>query len=389
MPGHVTHHPPPATRPIVRALLAWFAANARDLPWRRTRDPYAIWVSEIMLQQTQVTTVIPYWQRWMRALPTLASLAKAPPARLRKLWEGLGYYTRVQHLQQAAKQIIRQHNGKFPQDYQALLALPGIGRYTAGALASIAFNQPKPILDGNVVRVLTRVYGIRANPRQARVNARLWQLAEELVVAAAAMNFPRVRPGARQASSRTRQTAGQNRQTKGRWAPCSALNQSLMELGAIICKPRNPQCDRCPVRKLCVARQHGIAEQLPNTGRRTATQIRHRVVFWVQRQGRLLARQRPANGINACYWELPHIELPDKHADWNQTARKLFAIQPQSNRPLWTVTHHITHHRIRAAVFAGKLLRPSRAFRWLTAAEVRARAFTGLDRKILRQFRLA
>ncbi len=389
MPGHATHHPPPATRPIVRALLAWFAANARDLPWRRTRDPYAIWVSEIMLQQTQVATVIPYWQRWMRALPTLASLAKAPPARLRKLWEGLGYYTRVQHLQQAAKQIVRQYDGKFPRDYQALLALPGIGRYTAGALASIAFNQPKPILDGNVLRVLTRVYGIRANPRQARVNARLWQLAEELVVAAAAMNFPRARSGARQASSRTRHTAVRNRQTKGRWAPCSALNQSLMELGAIICKPRNPQCDRCPVRKLCVARQRGIVEQLPNTGRQTTTQIRHRVVFWVQRQGRLLARQRPANGINARYWELPHFELPDKHADWNQTARKLFAIQPQSNRPLWTVTHHITHHRIHAAVFAGKLLRPSRVFRWLTAAEVRARAFTGLDRKILRQFRLA
>ena len=167
---------------LVPALLDWFSANARDLPWRRTRDPYAIWVSEIMLQQTQVKTVIPYWKRWMRKLPSIEAVAKARSDKIHKLWEGLGYYTRARNLQKAAKQILEKHNGKFPDIFDDVLALPGIGRYTAGAICSIAFNQPTPILDGNVIRVLTRVYGIGENPHEKKTNARLWQLAEELVV---------------------------------------------------------------------------------------------------------------------------------------------------------------------------------------------------------------
>ena len=193
-------------------MLDWFAQNARDLPWRRTRDPYAIWVSEIMLQQTQVKTVIPYWERWMRELPTIQAAAKASPDKIHKLWEGLGYYTRVRNLQKAAHQIIAQQNAslksrrrrgdesqtkkkietpspspyhvvsyKFPDNFDDVLALPGVGRYTAGAICSIAFNQPTPILDGNVIRVLTRVFGIGKNPREKKTNAYLWRLAGELV----------------------------------------------------------------------------------------------------------------------------------------------------------------------------------------------------------------
>ena len=179
---------------IAPLLLAWFAQNARDLPWRRTRDPYAIWVSEIMLQQTQVKTVIPYWNRWMRELPTIEAVAKARSEKIHKLWEGLGYYTRARNLQKAAKQIIAQKrinskssrrrgnesqtkkeletphvvSYKFPDNFDDVLALPGIGRYTAGAICSIAFNQPTPILDGNVIRVLTRVFGIGENPKRKR-----------------------------------------------------------------------------------------------------------------------------------------------------------------------------------------------------------------------------
>src|SRR5438445_4345939 len=145
---------------FVTALLEWFAQNARDLPWRRTRDPYAVWVSEIMLQQTQVKTVLPYWKQWMRALPDIAALAKARQQRIHKLWEGLGYYTRVRNMHQSAQLILDKHSGKFPEKFEELLTLPGIGRYTAGAICSIAFDQPRPVLDGNVVRVLTRVYGI-------------------------------------------------------------------------------------------------------------------------------------------------------------------------------------------------------------------------------------
>jgi A/G-specific adenine glycosylase len=192
---------------LVSALLAWFSVNARDLPWRRTRDPYAIWVSEIMLQQTQVKTVLPYWERWMRELPTIEAVAKARSDKIHKLWEGLGYYTRARNLQKAARQIVAQHDVrsetrrrrgnesqtenkletphvvsyKFPDNFDDVLALPGIGRYTAGAICSIAFNQPTPILDGNVIRVLTRVFGIGENPREKKTNAQLWQLAEELV----------------------------------------------------------------------------------------------------------------------------------------------------------------------------------------------------------------
>src|SRR5205807_3201600 len=142
---------------LVRNLLEWFAENARNLPWRRTRDPYAIWVSEIMLQQTQVKTVLPYWQRWMRELPNIKALANADPQKIHKLWEGLGYYTRVRNLQKAAQLILQKHVGRFPENFEEVLALPGIGRYTAGAICSIAFNQPKPILDGNVIRLLTRL----------------------------------------------------------------------------------------------------------------------------------------------------------------------------------------------------------------------------------------
>ncbi|HEX4644651.1 MAG TPA: A/G-specific adenine glycosylase, partial [Verrucomicrobiae bacterium] len=170
---------------VVAALLTWFAQNARDLPWRRTRDPYAIWVSEIMLQQTQVKTVIPYWERWMKALPTIKALARATPEKIHKLWEGLGYYTRVRNLQKAAQKIMADHDGQFPETYEEILALPGIGRYTAGAICSIAFNQPTPILDGNVIRVLTRLFAIRENPRDKSTNNQLWQLAEQLVSEAA------------------------------------------------------------------------------------------------------------------------------------------------------------------------------------------------------------
>jgi A/G-specific adenine glycosylase len=188
---------------IVRSLLTWFAQNARPLPWRRTRDPYAIWVSEIMLQQTQVKTVLPYWERWMRALPDLAALAKAKPQTLHKLWEGLGYYTRVRNMHRAAQLIMARHEGRFPHDFEEVLALPGIGRYTAGAICSIAFNQPKPILDGNVMRVLTRWQGIGGDPRERSVNALLWQLAEELVQQAA-RHAPRTTPHAPVLSSMSR-----------------------------------------------------------------------------------------------------------------------------------------------------------------------------------------
>ncbi|HEV2695721.1 MAG TPA: A/G-specific adenine glycosylase, partial [Verrucomicrobiae bacterium] len=243
---------------LVPRLLDWFAVNARDLPWRRTHDPYAVWISEIMLQQTQVKTVIPFWNRWMTELPAIADAANVNPDKLHKLWEGLGYYTRVRNLQKAAQSIVANHGGKFPETFDEVLALTGIGQYTAGAICSIAFNQPTPILDGNVIRVLTRVFGIAENPKEKATNARLWQLAEELVTCAkdvkTAKSFPPASPWPelREANA------------------CSFLNQSLMELGALVCIPRSPQCLLCPVQKLCIAFKEGRTEELPNLGKREA-----------------------------------------------------------------------------------------------------------------------
>lgn len=360
---------------LVALLLDWFSANARDLPWRRTRDPYAIWVSEIMLQQTQVKTVIPYWERWMRELPTIRAAAKASPAKLHKLWEGLGYYTRVRNLQKAAQQIIARHGGRFPENFDDILALPGVGRYTAGAVASIAFNQPRPILDGNVIRVLTRVFGIATGPREKQTNARLWQLAEKLV---------------HQASRITHHVS-----------PCSHLNQSLMELGALICTPRLPQCHACPVSKSCVAYKQGLQEQLPNLAKPVKPTVRRFIAFVVERDSQFLVRQRPAGIVNAHLWEFPNVEV----AVQSSAFRRLPALRPadrlkaklrtfppfrlaKNSAPLCTVKHSITRYRITLEAYRAALGRTSYTSsklegRWLTLPQLHKLAFTSAHKKIL------
>ncbi len=304
---------------IVRKLRKWFARNARDLPWRKTRDPYTIWVSEVMLQQTQVQTVIPYWERWIRELPTLRALAKAKPETIHKLWEGLGYYTRVRNLQQAARQIVAQHAGKLPPDREALLALPGVGRYTAGAICSIAFNQPEPILDGNVIRVLARVFGIDGDVRKAAVRAQFWALAEELVKYAAI-----ARPQPR----------------------CSQLNQALMELGAIVCTPRQPRCEACPIKKDCVARRHNCIDLLPRAAPRPSVTKRRFLAFVVERRGRFLVRQRPAGVVNAHLWEFPNVEVSMTEDNPGRAARALFSNPIRIGESLAEVAHSITRYRV-------------------------------------------
>jgi A/G-specific adenine glycosylase len=342
-----------AASKLVPLLLDWFAANARDLPWRRTRDPYAIWVSEIMLQQTQVKTVIPYWERWMSELPTIEALATASASKIHKMWEGLGYYTRVRNLQRAAQQIVWQHVGKFPKKFEDILALPGIGRYTAGAVSSIAFNQPRPIVDGNVIRVISRVFGITTDPREKKTNAQLWVLAEDLVLHAART--------ARHAS------------------PCSHLNQSLMELGALVCTPRSPKCDVCPINKLCVSQKEGLQEQIPNLSKREAATARRFIAFVVQRDGKYLVRQRPASVVNAHLWEFPNIEAT--------TARQKSAapFEVFSAKPLCTIKHSITRYRITLEAWRAKLDEASskNSGRWLNLSQLRKLAFASAHKKVL------
>ena len=351
----------PKIKKLAEALLDWFAREARDLPWRRTRDPYAIWVSEIMLQQTQVKTVIPYWERWMRALPDLQALARARPERLHKLWEGLGYYSRVRNLQLAARQIQERHGGKFPEDFEQVLNLSGIGRYTAGAICSIVFQQARPILDGNVIRVLTRVHGLAGDPKERSLNQRLWRLAEDWV----------------------RAVVGRH----------GCLNESLMELGALVCLPRDPRCGDCPLHRSCVARREGRTAELPGNPKRAPATSRRFAAFVVKRNGRFLVVQRPRHVVNGSLWEFPNVELgcPDAVATKTIRARSsrrqdVLTAAPD-DKPLCTIKHSITRYRITLQAFEVDSTDwlPERAGqgRWLTLAEMQKLAFTSAHRKII------
>ncbi len=375
---------------LVRALLGWFTRNARDLPWRRTPDPYAIWVSEIMLQQTQVKTVISYWERWMRELPTIESLANASSEKIHKLWEGLGYYTRVRNMQKAAQQIVAtrraelcdaEDNGdsrssslRFPEDFDDVLALPGIGRYTAGAICSIAFNQPTPILDGNVIRVLTRIFGITQNPREKKTNARLWRLAEELVLHASRITHHVQR------ISRTRTRTKDGDKTLG----CSHLNQSLMELGALICTPRQPNCVECPAASCCAAFKRRRTDKIPNLGSRRTSTDRHFAAFVLRNNGHIFVRQRPAKVVNAHLWEFPNAELNGTHPNLETVARETIGCVPRQLRRFCSIRHTITRYRITLDAFESfDCARIKSNGHWLKLSELQKLAFPSAHKKIL------
>jgi A/G-specific adenine glycosylase len=364
------------TRQIVESLVRWFECNARDLPWRRTRDPYAIWVSEVMLQQTQVKTVLPYWEQWMRSLPNLQALASAKLEKIHKLWEGLGYYTRVRNLQKAARQIVERHKGRFPENYEEILAMPGVGPYTAGAICSIAFNQPKPILDGNLVRVLSRLFGIRADPRTSKVKARLWQLAERLVRCAAEQECA----GKQEAGSRNA-----SRDSDGCGA-CSALNQALMELGALICRPRQAHCDACPLTRFCFAFRHDCVESLPALRRRPGPTPRRFAAFLCRNGEKILVRQRPNGVVNAHLWELPNVELAPGEADIREAAQRALGASPKVLERFMSIRHSITRYRITLDVFrtanTHSAKRPA-GCRWAKPSDLRLLPFTSAHKKIL------
>ena len=345
-----------------------------------------------MLQQTQVKTVIPYWERWMRELRTIQAAAKAKRDKIHKLWEGLGYYSRARNLQKAAKQIMEKHDGKFPDNFDDVLALPGIGRYTAGAICSIAFNQPTPILDGNVIRVLTRIFGIAENPKEKKANARLWKHAEKLVTSAACFNSVRSN---RHEEAQTSKSEIGNRKSEISQSlltsaatiagNCSALNQSLMELGALVCAPRNPQCRICPARKHCVAFRDDRVEEFPNFGKRTSATARQFVAFVIERNGKFLVRQRPAGVVNAHLWEFPNFEADGNRTGAGKGFKSEFGFVPSELSPLFTVKHSITRYRITLNAFAVKLNRFTAKHDgiWKTPAQMRALAFSSAHKQIL------
>ena len=330
-----------------------------------------------MLQQTQVKTVMPFWNRWLRELPTIAAAAQAPSATIHKLWEGLGYYTRVRNLQKAAQVIGEKHGGKFPENFDEILALPGIGRYTAGAICSIAFNQPTPLLDGNVIRVLTRIFGIGENPKDKATNAKLWKLAEELVThakgAKSAKVFPPLRPWHSLRANNS----------------CSFLNQSLMELGALVCTPRNPQCLICPVKKLCVALKENRTEELPNLGKREAATARRFLAFVIDHRGKFLVHQRPAGVVNAHLWEFPNVEVGTRRCEPQEIFSELDALRvvdPRSEKitPFCTLKHSITRYRITLDAFLVSLkAQPAKADGvWIAPEKFDSLAFSSAHKKL-------
>jgi A/G-specific adenine glycosylase len=262
---------------FARLLLAWYAHNRRDLPWRRTADPYAVWISEMMLQQTQVATVIPYWTRWMERFPTIDALASASLDAVLESWQGLGYYARARNLHRAARVIVEQHGGRFPTHLADVLALPGIGRYTAGAVCSIALGQDVPIVDANVVRVLCRVFGIHGNPKSATVQNRLWELALSHLPAGHSGEF----------------------------------NQAMMELGALVCEP-SPRCGVCPLREVCHSFASGDPGALPEFAPKPAftRQIDvSTILLHPDDSGRILLVRRPDEGLWGGLWESPRVTL--------------------------------------------------------------------------------
>jgi A/G-specific adenine glycosylase len=306
-----------------RRLIAWFRGHRRDLPWRpcnvtgRSPEPYHVLVSEAMLQQTQVATVIPYYNRFVARFPTISDLAHADEQHVLRMWQGLGYYSRARNLQAAARKVVTDHGGVLPQTVDALRALPGIGPYTAGAVASIAFGTRAAIVDGNVARVLCRIDRIETDPRERRTQQLLWDRAEEIL--------PKRHVG--------------------------DFNSALMELGATVCTPRNPQCLLCPVRQHCAAFAAGVQERIPAPRKAMPTPLHRRATFCVRRDDRWLIEQRPATGRWAGMWQFLTVEAPERGGSAASLAKGLL-VRSSRLRKLGTLTHGLTHRRYEFDVYA-------------------------------------
>jgi A/G-specific adenine glycosylase len=353
---------------IRRALLAWFRANARPLPWRGTGDPYAVWVSEIMLQQTQIATVTPFYQRFLEAFPTVSHLAQAPLERVLELWSGLGYYRRARHLHQAAQALEQKFGGKFPQDYDGLRALPGIGDYTAKAVLSIAFHQPYAVLDGNVARVVARLCSLRGNLHQPQFRSTVETELDGLLSRREPGNF----------------------------------NQALMELGQTVCLPRGARCPTCPLTKWCAGYRSGNPEDFPLPRPRRAAESHHLAVALLRRGTRVAMMRGLADGLLDDLWNFPAAfgSSPDEAREalrekLTGLIRSPFAAAgARHDVPLLTLgepmadfRHGITFRAIQGRVYPVKI---SRAFRhpslhWFELKQLPQAAISQLARKIVQK----
>lgn len=314
-------------RAFVALLGRWYDRHKRDLPWRRTRDPYAIWISEVMLQQTRVDTVVPYYERFLRSFPTVEHLASAPLDDLLAHWSGLGYYRRARLLSLAAREIRERYGGRMPQTARELRTLSGVGRYTAGAIASIAYAEPEPVVDGNVIRVLSRVFGLEGDMRQEPGRRRVWALAAELV--------PARDPG--------------------------RFNQALMELGATVCLPAAPRCGACPLATGCVALSSERVEALPTLSPRPRARALAMVALVALHppSGRTLAARRPREGLFGGLWEPPMVPATTAAEARPLLARHGFALRTRLD-VVGKVSHLLTHRRFDVTVVFAEAKRPWR-----------------------------
>jgi A/G-specific adenine glycosylase len=357
-PQHLkTNASSPDPKRIRRALTGWYDLHRRNLPWRDTQDPYAIWISEIMLQQTRVETVVPYFLRFLASFPNAETLARAPLGEVLKVWENLGYYTRVQNLHKAAGEIVERFGGRIPDRWEELLGLPGIGRYTAGAILSIAFGRDVPAVDGNVRRVISRLFAIEESVDDTAVRKRIEERVGILV--------PKRNPG--------------------------RFNQALMELGAVCCTPKTPDCPACPLQDGCRARVQGLAHRLPVRGKKKGIPHREGVSAVIRDgNGRLLIVQRPARGLLGSLWKFPGgILNPGEPPEEGlaRIARKELGIEIGVGPPLAAVKHAYTHFRITLTAFRCTLregIPTGSPWRWAGTGELEELPFSKADRLIAR-----
>ncbi len=309
------------------ALLAWYEAHRREMPWRQTRDPYAVWISEVMLQQTRVDQARPYYERFMRRFPTVGDLGEAPLAEVLKAWEGMGYYARARNLHRAAQQVVASHGGRIPDDPAHITALPGIGSYTAAAVLSIAYGKPCPVIDGNVVRVLSRLFHLTDNPAAAATKKKTAKLAGRLLVKHRAGDF----------------------------------NQAMMELGATVCTPRQPACGACPVSSLCIA--HRVLPDpsvLPRKQPRKQRPHHHVAAAVVHNGDEMLIVQRPPEGLLGGLWEFPggvSDEAGDRAEFLRDEIKRKLAIDIRIDRAFASIRHAFTHFEMTLHGYHGTYLR--------------------------------
>jgi A/G-specific adenine glycosylase len=339
-------------------LLDWYLAHRRDLPWRNTRDPFAIWISESMLQQTRVDTVIPYYERFLERFPDVQTLADSDLEEVYGLWTGLGYYSRARNLHSAAQMVVEDYGGRLPSHAEDLRRLKGVGRYTAGALASIAFDREEPLVDGNVVRVLTRWLGWRADVSKKQVVDQLWEVAGRLVQGP--------RPG--------------------------DLNQALMELGATLCTPRGPRCGDCPLKRSCRGRQQGDPESIPSKPRKQRVVPMRGVAAWIERKGRVLAVRRTEGGLLGGMWELPGGTIrsdEDSKKGLRRCLRETLALEVGELEARGQVEHLFSHRKLKLDVYRahealGRVRRSGLAeHRWVAPSSMEKLPHGGPTRKAL------